>query len=133
MRDERSPRAPRVFVNEQSPPGLEAGPTRFVVGQLGPETSMQGVATYLIEHGIAEHRIHFLHGQDGIAFLDSVGNRFTRMLSDAQTDAKAQLTRGGVVVGVFDVPDEDVSATRTVLEESGILQSTYYGKWTNFP
>ena len=37
-------------------------PYRFVVGQLGPETSMRGVATYLVKHGIAEDRIHFLHG-----------------------------------------------------------------------
>ena len=133
MTDDLTPTLPRIYVNEQVPPALAAGPTSFVVGRLDPESSMRGVAAHLVEHGIAEDRIHFLRGDDGVAFLDDVGNRFTRMLSDARADANAELARGGVVVGIFDVQGDDVGATRTALEESGVVQSAYYGKWTNLP
>jgi hypothetical protein len=52
MTDELPSNTPSLYVNEQSPPRLEAGPTHFVVGQLGPDTSMRDVATYLVEHGM---------------------------------------------------------------------------------
>jgi hypothetical protein len=47
MRDELSPARQGSSSTSSRRPVLEAGPARFVVGQLGPETSMRGVATYI--------------------------------------------------------------------------------------
>jgi len=125
--------SPQLFVNDQTPPDgtVKAAPTRFVIGVLGPEASMERVARSLTEHGVPHDRIHFLCGEGGAAFLDGLGNWFTRAISEAWTDAREQLAEGKVIVGVYDVEDDDVGLVRDTLGEACVAPARYFGTWTN--
>ena len=85
----------------------------------------------LVAHGVPEDRIHFLYGEDGAAFLDNLGTWFGRAVSEPWSAAKEHVEAGETIVGVFDVDDEDVGQIRGLLEDAGIVHSSYYGQWTN--
>jgi hypothetical protein len=52
------------------------------------------VADALTEAGIAPSTVHFLAGAEGVAFLERLGNWFTRALSEGLTDARGSLEHG---------------------------------------
>jgi hypothetical protein len=133
MAEEDTATTPPVYVNEDTPPDLEikANPDRVAVGHLGDDTSMEQVASALVEAGIPEDRIHFLDGDDGIAFLDDLGNWFSRAMSESWKNARDHLDEGRTIVGVFEVDEEDAGLVRSTLEDAGIEHASYYGKWSN--
>lgn len=91
---------------------------------------MQDVADALTEAGIAPSTVHFLAGAGGVAFLERLGNWFTRALSEGLTDARESLESGATMVGVFEVADPDAEAIRKTLFDAGVESLHYFGSWT---
>jgi hypothetical protein len=88
------------------------------------------VADSLTEAGIAPSTVHFLAGAGGVAFLERLGNWFTRALSEGLTDARGSLESGATMVGVFEVADPDAEAIRRTLFDAGVESLHYFGSWT---
>jgi hypothetical protein len=130
--EERSSLSDVFFVNDQAPPGVKmrAAPEHAAIGQLRAGTSMEQVATYLVEHDVPEDRIHFLGGEGGISFLEHLGNWFSQLLSETWTDARYALADGKSLVGVFDVDRADATEIRRLLVDAGVEHIRYFGKWT---
>jgi hypothetical protein len=74
--------------------------------------------------------VHFLAGAGGAAFLDRVGNWFTRALTEGLTDARESLESGATMVGVFEVADPDAVPIRRTLFDAGVESLHYFGSWT---
>jgi hypothetical protein len=69
-------------------------------------------------------------GEGGVAFLERLGNWFTRALSEGLTDARGSLESGATMVGVFEVADPDAEAIRGTLSDAGVVSLHYFGSWT---
>ena len=71
---------PGPYINDETPPGIKfhATPRNAVIGTLRSEASVPEVADALTEAGIPPTTVHFIVGAGGIAFLDRLGNWFTR-------------------------------------------------------
>jgi len=121
-----------IYLNQDSPPGvrMKADPTSAAIGALKPGSSIEDVQATLIEGGVPADRIHFLSGEDGIAFLDDLGSWFTRLVSVTWHDAKEALASGKVLVGVFGVDKIDASRIRLVLGNAGVDRIRSFGTWT---
>lgn len=106
---------PGPYINDETPPGIKfhATPRNAVIGTLRSDASVKDVADALTEAGIAPSTVHFLAGAGGAAFLERVGNWFTRALTERLTDARESLESGATMVGVFEV------ATRTRCRSGG--------------
>jgi hypothetical protein len=85
---------PGPYINDETPPGIKfhATPRNAVIGILRSDASVQDVADALTEAGIAPSTVHFLDGAGGVAFLERLGNWFTRALSEGLTDARESLS-----------------------------------------
>jgi hypothetical protein len=123
---------PGPYVNDDTPPGIKfhATPRNAVIGTLRSDASLQDVADSLTEAGIAPSTVHFLAGAGGVAFLERLGNWFTRALSEGLTDARGSLESGATMVGVFEVADPDAEAIRRTLFDAGVESLQYLGSWT---
>jgi hypothetical protein len=123
---------PGPYINDETPPGIKFHPTprNAVIGTLRSDASVQDVADTLTEAWIAPTTVHFLAGAGGIAFLERLGNWFTRALSETLTDARESLESGATMVGVFEVPDPDAEAIRRTLFDAGVESLHYFGSWT---
>ncbi len=123
---------PGPYINDDTPPGIKfhAMPRNAVVGTLQSEASAPEVADALAEAGIPTTTVHFLAGAGGVAFLDQLGNWFTRALSEGLTDARETLESGATLVGVFEVADPDAEAIRRTLSNAGVESLHYFGSWT---
>jgi hypothetical protein len=91
---------------------------------------VQDVADALTKAGIDPSTVHFLAGTGGAAFLEQLGNWFTRALSEGLTEARESLESGATMVGVFEVADSDSEAIRKTLFEVGVESLHYFGSWT---
>ncbi len=109
---------------------MSATPERAAIGLLPQDTSMEQVATFLVEHDIPEDRIHFLSGEGGVAFLQQLGSWLSRAISEGWSDAKRALADGEVLVGVFGVEEADAAGMRQILRDAGLKSTRYYGAWT---
>ncbi|SRR6266542_6694206 len=123
---------PGPYLNDDTPPAIKfhATPRNAVIGTLRSDASLQDVADALTEAGIAPSTVHFLAGAEGVAFLDRLGNWFTRALSEGLTDASGSLESGATMVGVFEVADPDAEAIRRTLSDAGVESLHYFGSWT---
>jgi hypothetical protein len=123
---------PGPYINDDTPPGIKfhATPRNAVIGTLRSDASVQGVAAALTEAGIDPNTVHFLEGMGGVAFLDRLGNWFTRALSEGLSDARGSLESGATMVGVFEVADPDADAIRRKLFDGGVESLHYFGSWT---
>lgn len=121
-----------AYVNEGAPPGLptKADPTSAAIGEVEPGRSIEDVEATLIEGGVPADRIHFLSGEGGIAFLDDLGNWFSRLVSQTWHDAREALVSGKVLVGVFGVDKIDASRIRVLLQDAGVHGIRSSGTWT---
>ena len=124
---------PGSYVNDETPPGIKfhATPRNAVIGILRSDTAVQEVADALTEAGIAPSTVHFLEGAGGVAFLERLGNWFTRALSEGLTDARESLESGATMVGVLEVADPDAEAIRRTLLDAGVESLHYFGSWTH--
>jgi hypothetical protein len=113
---------PSPYINDDTPPGIKfhATPVNAVVGTLRSDASVQEVAEALNEAGIAPATVHFLTGAEGVAFLDRLGNWFTRALSEGLADARGSLESGATMVGVFEVADPDTEAIQRTLFDARV-------------
>jgi hypothetical protein len=91
---------------------------------------VQDVADALTEAGIASSTVHFSRGRGAFAFLERLGNWFTRALSEGLTDARGSLQSGATMVGVFEVADADAETIRRTLNDAGVGSLHYFGSWT---
>lgn len=123
---------PGPYINDNTPPGIKfhAMPRNAVVGSLQSEASVPEVADALTEAGIPPTTVHFIQGPGGVAFLDRLGNWFTRALSEGLKDARESLESGATLVGVFEVADPDAEAIRKTLSGAGVGSLHYFGSWT---
>jgi hypothetical protein len=123
---------PGPYINDETPPGIKfhATPRNAVIGTLQSEVSVPEVADTLTEAGIPPTTVHLIFGADGVAFLDRLGNWFSRALSEGLTDARESLESGGTMVGVFEVADPDAEAIRRTLSDGGVESLHYFGSWT---
>jgi hypothetical protein len=123
---------PSPYINDDTPPGIKfhATPVNAVVGTLRSDASVQDVAEALNEAGIAPATVHFLTGAGSVAFLDRLGNWFTRALSEGLADARGSLESGATMVGVFEVADPDAEKIRSTLFDAGVVSLHYFGSWT---
>jgi hypothetical protein len=117
---------PGPYINDETPPGIKfhATPRNAVIGTLRSDASVKDVADALTEAGIAPSTVHFLAGAGGAAFLEQVGNWFTRALTEGPTDARESLESGATMVGVFEVADPDAEPIRRTLFDAGVDRST---------
>ena len=124
---------PGPYLNDDTPPGIKfhAMPRNAVVGTLQSEAAVPEVADALTEAGIPPTTVHFIQGARGVAFLDQLGNWFTRALSEGLTDARETLESGATLVGVFEVADPDAEAIRRTLSNAGVESLHYFGSWTH--
>ena len=108
---------PGPYINDETPPGIKFHATlrNAVIGTLRSDASVQDVDEALTVAGIAPSTVHFLAGAGGVAFLERLGNWFTRALSEGLTDARESLESGATMVGVFEVADPDAEAIRGTL------------------
>jgi hypothetical protein len=88
------------------------------------------VADSLTEAGVAPSTVHFHAGAGRVAFLERLGNCFTRALSEGLMDASGSLESGATMVGVFEVADPDAKAIRRTLSDAGVESLHYFGSWT---
>jgi hypothetical protein len=123
---------PGPYINDDTPPGVKfyATPRNAVIGTLRSDASVQDVADALTVAGIAADTVHFIEGPGGVAFLEQLGNRFTRALSEGLTEARESLESGATMVGVFEVADPDAEAIRRTLSAAGVEALHYFGSWT---
>jgi hypothetical protein len=123
---------PGPYINDETPPGIKfhATPRNAVIGTLRSDASVKDVADALTEAGIAPSTVHFLAGAGGAAFLEQVGNWFTRALTEGLTDARESLESGATMVGVFEVADPDAEPIRRTLFDAGVESLHYFGSWT---
>ena len=123
---------PGPYINEDTPPGIRFRPTpvNAVIGTLRADASVQGVADALSKEGIAPDTVHFLVGAGGAAFLEQLGNWFTRALSQGLAEARESLESGATMVGVFEVADPDREAIARTLSDAGVGSLHYFGSWT---
>jgi hypothetical protein len=121
------------YINDATPPGIDfhATPRNAVIGTLRPDASVQDVADALTEPGVAPITVHFLAGPEGAAFLQGLGNRFTRALSQGLNEARESLESGATMVGVFEVADPEAEAIRRTLLDAGVESLHYFGAWTH--
>lgn len=120
-----------THVNE-APPGVHvaADPTSAAIGELEPDQSIEEVEAKLVDAGVPADRIHFLIGDGGIAFLDDLGNWFSRLVSQSWHDARDALANGKVLVGVHEVDEVDAAQIRRLLGDSGVQNIRSFGTWT---
>lgn len=125
-------RSGAVYRNDEVPPGVElkADPTAAAIGIVDPGRSVEDVHADLTHGGVPADRIHFLSGDDGIAFLDDLGNWFSRLASQSWHDARDELASGHILVGVFDVDDADAERIRALLTDAGVSRIRSFGTWT---
>jgi hypothetical protein len=123
---------PGPYINDETPPGIKfhATPRNAVIGTLRSDASVQDVADALTGAGIDPNTVHFIMGEGGIAFLENLGNWFTRALSEGLTDARESLESGATMVGVFEVGDPDAEAIGRALFDAGVESLHYFGSWT---
>jgi hypothetical protein len=123
---------PGPYINDDTPPGIKfhAMPRNAVVGTLRSDASLQDVADALTQAEVAPSTVHFLAGAGGVAFLDRLGNWFTRALSEGLTEARGSLESGATLVGVFEVADPNAEAIRRTLSDAGVESLHYFGSWT---
>lgn len=106
-------------------------PREALGGELAPGVTIDQAVAALVDGGIEADRVHVLHGDDGIAFLEGTGTPIGRLFSSDQRDQPTELLREGrTLVAIFDVPERDQDAVAHVAAEAGIKISRRYGRWT---
>lgn len=120
------------YVNDDAPPGIriKPAPENAAIGQIREGSTMEDVGGYLADQGVPSDRIHFLVGEEGEAFLQDIGNWWSKVLADGWTRSREALADGRVLVGVFDVDRVDADLMRGILSDAGVENVKYFGKWT---
>jgi hypothetical protein len=118
------------YIDDEIPPGIEfhATPRNAVIGTLRSVASVQDVADALTEAGIDPSTVHFVQGAGGVAFLERLGNWFTRARGEGLADARGSLESGATMVGVFEVAEPDAEAIRRTLFDVGVGSLHYFGE-----
>lgn len=121
-----------AYVNQDAPPDVRmtADPMSAAIGEVRPGRSVDDVQASLVAGGVPADRIHFLHGDGGIAFLDDLGTWLSRLVSQTWQDARDSLGQGKVLVAVHDIEKVDASRVRQLLEEAGVERIRTSGAWT---
>lgn len=108
----------------------KAMPREAVVGHLADEHTVDEFLSSMTDAGLDGARIHMLSGEEGIAVLENLGTRLSRMFGPDRQKPIELLRRGATLVGIFGVADEDQANTSSALSDAGVTVLHRFGKWT---
>ena len=123
-----------LYHNNDLPPGIkpEATPTNVVIGRLPEQSDLEQIASQLEQLGIETDRLHALHGEDGIVFINNAGTWLGRLFRNASDFDQVNdlLTGGATLLSVHFVEDEDEEdRVAAAFGECGITTLRRFGQW----
>lgn len=104
-------------------------PREAAVGQLGADSTIDGVVSSLVAVGVEQDHIYFLVGTDGATALRATSG-FLSVFDDVIEKPLSALDAGNTVVGVFGVDKNGAAEVRQALLDAGVTHTHYFGKWT---
>lgn len=118
---------PEYHVNELDDDDF---PEEAAMGVLDDAVTIEAAADQLVSAGISAERLYFLKGEEAVTLLEESGGFFERFFeSHVRDPALGALKEGEKVVLVYGVEEDDAEKVRSILTDSCVGETYYFGRW----